>query len=130
MNARRQKDRLNGSTFADLISRKQITGPKNSGRMEKRLPIIVMVHLVHEMAADAEGAERAYTDNVSPIGARVFSKHPWHPGDLIWITPVNEQAVLGKVVYCQCLADNRYRFGVKFAGGPVTWSALERYACP
>jgi len=96
--------------------------------MEKRLPIIVVVHLVHVVAAGVEGMERTYTDNVSPIGARVFSKRPWRPGDLIWITSLNEEAVLGEVVYCERLANNRYSFGVEFGSGPITWSVLQRYA--
>ena len=130
MNIRRQKDRRNGSTFPELISTKQINGPGPKGRMERRLPIIVGVRLVHVAAADTDGGERTHTDNVSPRGARVFSKRHRQPGELIWITPVNEEPVLGEVVYCQHLPDERYSLGVKFEEGPVTWSILERYARP
>ena len=98
--------------------------------MEKRLPIIVVVRLVHETAADTNGEERAFTDNISPFGARVFSRHSWQPGDPIRIAPINEEPVFGEVVYCQQLPDERYRLGVKFEGGPVTWSILQRYDRP
>ena len=130
MNIRRQKDRRNGSILPELVFTRQIPGPRLQGRIEKRLPIIVVVRLVHGEAADTEGAERTCTDNISLCGARVFSKHPWQPGDLIWVTPVNEEPVLGEIVYCVHLPDESYRFGVKFEGGPVTWSILQRYARP
>lgn len=129
MNARRQKDRRNGSPFPELESRGDLSGPTLKGRVEKRLPIIVVVRLVHEAGADANREERAFTDNISPLGARVFSKRSWQPGELIRIAPINEELVLGEVVYCQHLPDDQYRFGVKFEGGPVRWSILQRYAC-
>lgn len=130
MNVRRQKDRHNGSAFPDLEFPGELGGPTLKGRVEKRLPIIVVVRLVHEAAADTNGEERTFIDNISPFGARVLSKHPWRPGDPIRITPVNEQTVFGEVVYCQHLPDDRYRLGVKFEGEPVTWSILQRYDRP
>ena len=127
MNARRQKDRRNGFTFPELVFTGELSVPTFKGRVEKRLPIMVMVRLVHEAAAETNGEERAFTDNISPFGARVYSKRFWQPGDVMRIAPVNEEPVLGEVVYCQRLPDDRYRLGVKFEGGPVTWSILQRY---
>ncbi len=99
-----------------------------SGRIERRLPIIVMVRLAQAALAGTDGEERTYTDNVSTHGARVFSKQPWQSGDEVMVTPVNqESATCGKVVYCQRLADGRYGIGVRFQGPPVTWSALHKY---
>ena len=132
MNVRRLKDRRNGSIFIDIESvvHGYSTDKKLKGRMERRLPIIVLVRLAHGVAADSDGEERTYTDNISPCGACVFSKRPWQPGDLIRITPISEECVLGKVVYCQRLQDDRYSFGAKFEGGPVTWSIIQRYGLP
>lgn len=130
MNVRRQKDRRNALTFPEAAFTGELAGPTLKGRIEKRLPIIVVVRLVAEAAADTKGQEWTYTDNVSPFGARVFSKHRWLPGDEIWITPINEEPVLGEVVYCQHLQGDRYRFGVKFEGGPVTWRILQRFGRP
>lgn len=127
MNVRRQKDRRSGSMFPELILTGQISASTPKGRMEKRLPIIVVVRLVHEAAADTNGEERTYIDNLSSLGARVFSKRSWQPGDPVRIAPINEEPLLGEVVYCQHLPDDRYRLGVKFESGPVTWSVLERY---
>lgn len=130
MKVRRQKDRRNELTFTELVFTGELAGPTLKGRIEKRLPIIVVVRLVSEAAADSNGQEWTYTDNVSPFGACVFSKYHWLPGDEIWLTPTNEEPVLGEVVYCQHLQGDRYRFGVKFEDGPVTWRILQRYGRP
>ena len=99
-----------------------------SGRMERRLPIIIMVRLAQTERAGTDEEEKTYTDNVSTHGARVFSRRSWQPGDQVMVTPVNqESATCGNVVYCQRLADDRYGIGVTFQGPPVTWSALHKY---
>ncbi len=99
-----------------------------SGRMERRLPIIVMVRLAQSERASTDEGERTYTDNISTHGARVFSKQPWQSGDEVTVTPLNEHlTTCGQVVYCQRLADGRYGIGVTFQDHPVTWSALHKY---
>lgn len=95
--------------------------------MERRLPIIVAVRLAPAQTAAADGEERTYTDNISPHGARIFSKCAWQPDDVIRITPLNREVACGKVVYCQRMPDNRYSIGVKFQGRPVMWSTLQKY---
>jgi len=95
--------------------------------MERRLPVIAIVRLAHCEPASTDGGERTFTDNISPHGARIFSKYAWQPDDVVRITPLNEDVACGKVVYCQMLRDNRYSIGVKFQDRPVTWSALEKY---
>ncbi len=40
-----------------------------SGRMERRLPLVVIVRLAHVERAGAHGEERTYTDNISAHGA-------------------------------------------------------------
>jgi hypothetical protein len=101
--------------------------PWFSGRMQKRLPIIVVVRLTDCPPEGTNSEERTYTDNISPLGARIFSKHAWQPGDAVWVTPLNEDSVCGQVIYCHSLPDNRYGIGVKFQGRPVTWSIIRRY---
>ncbi|MGB2898596.1 MAG: PilZ domain-containing protein [Candidatus Acidiferrum sp.] len=98
-----------------------------SGRMERRLPIIVVLRLAKPDSAGTDGEEKTFTDNISAHGARVFSKHACPLGDLVRLTPLNEDAACGKVVYCQKLPDDRYGIGVKFQNYPVTWSNLRRY---
>ena len=98
-----------------------------SGRMERRLPIIVVVSLAQLERRSAEGAEWTYTDNISAHGARVFSKRSWSPGEEITVTPFREETTSGSVVYCQKLADDRYFIGVKFKDRQIPWSAISRY---
>jgi hypothetical protein len=99
-----------------------------SGRMERRLPMVVIVRLVAERAG-SNGEQRTYTDNISAHGACIFSTHPWQLGDKVRVTPANEaSAACGKVVYCHRRADNHYEIGVQFRDRPE-WSALRRYDC-
>ena len=97
-----------------------------SGRTERRLPIIVVVRLVSVERAGADAEERTYTDNISPGGARIFSKQPWQPGGAIMVTPRNEGTTFGNVVYCERLRDH-YAIGVKFQDYPARWSAIRKY---
>jgi hypothetical protein len=99
---------------------------KVSGRMKRRLPIVLIVRLAPERAG-TDGEERTYTDNISADGACIFSTHPWQLGDKVRVTPVNEESsAYGKVVYCQRLADDRCEIGVQF-DDPIMWSAVRRY---
>ena len=97
-----------------------------NGRMERRLPIIVVVSLAHLERERTEGVEWTYTDNVSAEGARIFSRRSWEPGDEISVTPFKEETTSGSVVYCEKLADGRNFIGVKFKDH-VAWSIVRRY---
>jgi len=98
-----------------------------SGRLERRLPIIVIVRLAQVDRASTHGDERTFTDNVSAHGARIFSVHPWQPGDKVMVNPVNEETTCGNVVYCQRLADDRFGIGVQFQDRIAMWPAMRRY---
>lgn len=98
-----------------------------SGRLERRLPIIVIVRLAQADRASTHGEERTFTDNISAHGARIFSRHPWQPGDEVMVTPVDEETTYGNVVYCERLADGRFGIGLKFQDRIVMWSAMRRY---
>jgi hypothetical protein len=97
-----------------------------NGRIERRLPIIVVLRLALEVSAATDG-ERTFTDNVSAHGARIFSNHAWQAGDRVRVTPLNEDSVWAQVVYSEGLPNNRCAIGVKFQDGPVTWSVMRRY---
>ncbi len=100
---------------------------KLSGRMERRLPIAVVVRLAQAERAGTDGEERTYTDNISAGGARVYSMRSWQLGDAVQVTPRNEDLTRGNVVYCQTLDDGRFVIGVKFQDRSVMWSAMRRY---
>ena len=98
-----------------------------TGRIERRLPIIVVVRLAPLISSSADG-EKTFTDNISPHGARIFSKQAWHPGDVVRVTPLHAPPAFGKVVYCQKLPDDdRFGVGVKFPDRPVPWPTLQKY---
>ena len=97
-----------------------------TGRIERRLLIIVVVRLAPVLAAAADG-EKTFTDNISRHGARIFSKRAWQPGDVVRVTPLNTGPSWGKVVYCQKLSDDRFSVGVKFPDRPVPWPTLQKY---
>jgi hypothetical protein len=108
-------------------------GVRLVGRMEKRLPIMIVVSLTLAQEQPANGAELAYTENVSAHGARVISKHHWQAGEVAQVTCLKDETTIrGKVVYCQKLLDNRYCVGLNFNGHAVTWSTYRTYsnACP
>ncbi len=74
------------------------------GRMEKRIPVAIVVRLTHAQDQPANGAELTCTDNVSAHGARVVSSRPWQPGELAQVTSLKDEITIrGKVVYCQKL---------------------------
>jgi hypothetical protein len=97
-----------------------------SGRKERRLPIIVVLRLAPAVSAATDG-ERTFTDNIGVHGARIFSQRAWQPGEVVRITPLNEDSVCAEVVYSQRLPNNRYGIGVKFQDGAVTWSVVRKY---
>ncbi len=47
------------------------------GRMEKHIPIAIVVRLTQAQDQPVDGAELTYTDNVSAHGSRVVSSRPW-----------------------------------------------------
>jgi hypothetical protein len=99
------------------------------GRMEKRLPIAIVVRLAPAQDQPVDGAEVAYTDNVSVHGARVVSHRPWQTGEMIQVTSMQDENTLrGKVVYCQKLPDDRYLIGLNFQNHRVTWSRYCAYS--
>jgi PilZ domain len=99
------------------------------GRMERRLPIIVVVSLTRaeRQSSDEDQSEKTYTDNISLHGARFFSRSPWEPGEMVRLTPLKYDCACGKVVYCQHLADGRQAVGVNFQDRAISWSILQRF---
>ena len=99
-----------------------------SGRMEKRIPIAIVVRLTRAQDQPASEPELTYTDNVSAHGARVVSSRPWQIGEVAQVTSLKDEvSIRGKVTYCLMLPDNRYFIGLNFQDRSVTWSAYRSY---
>src|SRR5216684_453078 len=98
------------------------------GRMEKRMPIAIVVLLVHAQTQAADGGELTYTHNISLHGASVASCSPWQIGEEAQVTSFKDESMLsGKVVYCRQHVDGRYLIGLSFQDRRVTWSAYRLY---
>jgi PilZ domain len=103
--------------------------PRYVGRMEKRIPIALVVHLTRPVAQSANGTELTYTDNVSAHGACVVSSRSWQPGEIAEVTSLKDETTLrGKVIHCQKRTDDRYRVGLTFLGRTVSWVNYSTYA--
>lgn len=99
-----------------------------NGRTDKRLPIAVVVYLGHVQNRIVKESELTCTDNVSVNGARVISRRPWQPGELVQLTPLkNEISVRGKVVHCRKLEDDRYVIGLSIEGLSAKWPSFRIY---
>jgi len=100
-----------------------------SGRMEKRIPIAIVVRLTQAQDQPASEPELTYTDNVSAHGARVVSSRPWQIGEVAQVTSLKDEIIIsGKIAYCLMLPDNRYLIGLNFQDRRVTWSAYRAYS--
>jgi hypothetical protein len=100
-----------------------------NGRMEKRLPIAVVVHLACLQDHPVKAAELTTTENVSNHGACVISERAWQPGESAQVTSFTEQVALrGQVVHCRKCSNDRYAVGLAFQGCEVTWKIYRNYA--
>jgi hypothetical protein len=109
--------------FAPSIERKL------DGRMEKRLPIAIVVRLAQVQGQSGNGAELAYTDNISAHGACVVTNHVWKLGEVVDVTSLKDEVTLrARVIHCEKRGDSRYGVGVAFQGHQVTWSRFHAYA--
>ena len=99
-----------------------------NGREERRLPIMMEVGLAPRGRASGERCERTFTDNISPHGIRVQSTSAWRRGERADVTPMKgEIAMLGEVVYCQKVRNDRFFVGLMFRDKHIPWTILQRF---
>ena len=100
-----------------------------NGRTDKRFPIAVVVYLGQVQDRTVKETELTCTDNISVNGARVISRRPWQPNELVQLTPLkDETSIRGKVVHCQKLEDDRYLVGVNIQGLSAKWPSFRIYS--
>ena len=98
------------------------------GREERRLPIMMEVNLAPAGRASEERCERTFTDNISPHGIRLHSTAAWRMGERAEVTPMKgESSMLGEVVYCQRVRNDRFFVGLRFRDKHIPWSILQRF---
>ena len=85
------------------------------------------VKLVPAGGPSAERREKAVVENISALGARVYSRISWQLGDQVEVTPaVGQTPLKAEVVYCQNQGNGKFVVGLKFRRSPVLWSILEK----
>ena len=93
---------------------------RSDGRSERRIPQKLTAELSHPDESLAK--ERAFTENVSPHGARVTTGRPWQPGSLVLITfPEYDVWSQGRIVYCQRVESGGFCIGLELAGQGQRW---------
>lgn len=92
------------------------------GRMEKRIPIAIVVHLTRVLDPAANAPELAYTENISAHGACFISSHSWDLDEVVEVTSLKDQIALrGRVVHCQKRSGSHYAVGLAFKGQQINW---------
>ena len=105
------------------------TSRRQVGRMEKRLPIAIVVNLGAVNGHSGSQPELTYTDNISAHGAYVISSRLWKPGEVAQVVSLKDQIALrGKVVHCEKRPGDRYGVGLSFNGLRVTWASYRTYS--
>lgn len=88
---------------------------------------MLAVRLEPAQGVVADEEEKTFTDNISPFGARVFSKHHWQAGETVKLTSLHEGSICGEVVYCQKLPDDGYAIGLHILDRPIPWPVIRRF---
>jgi len=92
------------------------------GRIERRIPAVLVVELNSPFKQVL--AESAYTENVSPRGARLVTRRCWQPNDQLQIQSLSANLQCrARVAYCETLHDNKFAIGLELLGPPSHWSA-------
>jgi len=91
-----------------------------SGRIEKRIQRAIPVEISSLQQLPA--IEKASTENISSLGARVVSQRPHELNELVVIRSSSGQGPTeARVVYCHRLADGRFGIGMHFLREMANW---------
>jgi hypothetical protein len=111
---------MNGSAQRKALPQRLL-----DGRFEKRERRLIPVYLAS--LGDPRAGEQTITANVSPHGARMFTKRRWLPGEQPLITPLTgEFPKHAQVIYCDPQPNGGFFVGIEFSGPPFAWSILPR----
>lgn len=97
-----------------------------SGRIERRIPITVLLALSRETESKAE---TVLTRNVSSNGSSVITTRRCEPGEQVQIRQLATNVPLrARVVYCQPLEEGGFCVGLEFRAGALEWDDKPPYA--
>lgn len=84
------------------------------GRMERRTPIALVVHLA--TSSEPAARETAWIENISSRGARVISDRSWRISDRVLLSSLDYgvRSAAASVVYCQPHPEERFAIGLRF----------------
>jgi hypothetical protein len=89
-------------------------------RAERRMARAVAVQL--STAEASPPAEKTFTENVSPHGARVVSKQRWKPEECVLLKSLESNfQSQARVVYCQLLPRNAFAVGLDLFSPTAEW---------
>jgi PilZ domain-containing protein len=93
---------------------------RSYGRSERRIPQKLAAELSHP--DESLPRERAFTQNLSPHGARVTTGRPWQPGSRVLISfPESDVLAQGRIVYCQRVEGGEFCIGLELPGQAQRW---------
>ncbi len=91
------------------------------GRSEKRIAREVSVDIYRQ--DEPIRKERAWTENVSPHGARALVEQVWRPHQhVLLISPKEDLRLRGQIIYCQRLAKTRFAVGLLLSARAEPWA--------
>jgi len=92
-----------------------------TGRLEQRIAKTEAVMLLHlDKSRNAKVA--AFTENVSPRGARVITDSVCAPGQLVCLDALEERLkLMARVVYCQRLDKGKFAVGLQLDVRAEKW---------
>jgi hypothetical protein len=92
-----------------------------SGRSESRIARTVTVNI--SPLDEPLLKETAFTENISPRGARVVTEQEWQPGSLVlFISPKDGVRSQAQIVYCQRLGESRFAVGLELSARLEPWA--------
>jgi hypothetical protein len=91
-----------------------------AGRLEKRIRLALPVEIASIQNPSAR--ERATTENVCSLGARVLAQHTMQPNERVRFNSLaGDMRTMARVVYCQRLPDGRFGIGLQFQEAGINW---------
>jgi hypothetical protein len=88
----------------------------SDGRIEKRAPVKVPVHIVR--VENAFVAETTMTVNISRHGARIITDRRSRPGEQLGLASLSgDFQRQARVIYCYPLTDQKFCVGLEFDAG-------------